>query len=234
MELHANDIISIRSHSSPAHNCASAAILWSFTATATLLLMLLGRNMIAGLGFPIDLESTFIVFGMVCVAFFIYIPPIYLTPMNVGRERSSSWEIIGTIFVLVVVTVPFLVLLRRVLPVSKLQLGALLTIATTCGLASSFFYILFARFHFSFFTAIALGFPFLYICILEIWATEPYYLAAISPFVTIYFISPQMLLTKIGYSWSNTVLIFGLIAFVCMSYLILMARTRDPEAGFDA
>ncbi|MDZ7816986.1 MAG: hypothetical protein U5N86_13670 [Planctomycetota bacterium] len=232
MELHANDLISIRSHSSPAHNCASAAILWSFVATATLLLMLLGRKLPGQFGFPLDLETTFIVFGITCVAFFIYIPPIYLTPMKVGKKQSGIWEVMATMFVLVLITVPFLVLLRRVLPVSKLQLGALLTIATTCGLSSSFFYILFPRFHFSFFTAFALGFPFLYICILEIWATEPYYLAAISPFVTIYFISPQMLLTKVGYSWSNTALIFGLIAFVCMSYLILVARNRAPEEEF--
>ena len=227
-------MLKIKTHALPSHNCIEVALLWAATASAVLIFMLVGRGLLTAAGFSLPLISTFMVFGVIACAFFIFIPPIMVTPYGKDEPPSKVIDIISIIFVLAVVTLPFLLILRRIVPVSKVQITALLAIASMGGLASAFFYALFPRFHFSFFTAATLGFPFLFLTIYEIWGSELYYLATLSPFVTIYYLSPEYILDNVGIPWTNTVLIFGLITFTCIAYIFLVSRPDISEKSPDS
>ena|GEM_PF-3720299 len=207
----------------------SVSLLWATTATVVLLVMLLGRDLLAAAGFPVPIEHTFTVFGITTVAFFVFIPPIFLSTSEDEEPASSVWHIVGLFFLLALATAPFLLLVRRFAYVDKLHLSAALALAAVCGLSSAFFYVLFPRWHYFFFSAIAFGFPFVHILLLDIWGMNTRFISGFSPFVSIYFMSPGTALQRFGFNWGNTLVIFGLIAVACLVYIVLWGGRGKDE-----
>ncbi len=217
----------------PYAHILSLAITWCAIASGVIVFMLYARKILEGTGLILPVERTFLIFGIAAVVFFIFIPPVSLRHYmdEDGEPGTSLWEVLALYIVLAAVTLPFLLIIRRLSPVSKVQIIALLSTATICGLASALFYVVFPRLHFSFITAVTFGFPFLYLLVVDGWGVTPSYLASFSPVATIYYISPEMVLDKVGLPWSNTVLIFGLIAAACAAWLLSVSRARFAGSG---
>ena len=212
----------------PAHLVTSLSLLWATVSAVVFIALLAGREFLSESGFPFSFQNLFSVFGIITVAYFIFIPPIFIKPVD-DEHPTSVWSIVAVFVVLALVSLPYFVMVRRIIFVEKIQLTAILSLALVCGLSSSFFYLLYPRIHFFFYSAIAFGFPLLYVIIAELWGIKALYIAGFSPFVSVYSLSPDAAHEKAGLGWGNTLLIFGLIAIVCLVYLILESRQEESE-----
>ncbi len=214
------------SSDTPAQIYLSLSLLWALLAAVVLLFMLFAAKYAESLGFPISLDSTFFVFNVSAVAFFLFVPPVFITPEG-DPDATSVTHILLSILLIALVTIPFLLVVRRITYIEKTQLTAILSLLTVYGLSSALFYSLFPRLHFFFFSAISLGFPFFHMLLAELFGLKGYYMAGFSPFVTVYSITPDTAMMKIGYGWGNAVATFGLIAFVCLAYIILWSKPKE-------
>ncbi|MFA4985000.1 MAG: hypothetical protein WC712_00290 [Candidatus Brocadiia bacterium] len=178
-------------------------------------------------GFPVHLDQTFVIFGITAIAFFAYIPPLYFSPMREKETTTSVGDVLAVYIVLAMVSLPFLLLVRRFVPITKVQIGMLLSLVTVCGISSGLFFVLMPRLHFFFFTAILLGFPFVYLLLYDIWGIQPLYVAALSPFVSLYYSGGAPGAENVGFSWLNILVIFGLISLVCIVYILLEAKPEE-------